>query len=61
MAHPEVGYSRYREAGETFVVTVETDGDTREEALEQAMIQSKQLWIHAPPSQAEMTPPPAVS
>jgi hypothetical protein len=61
LAHPEVGYLRHRESGESFIVTVEAEGDTREGALEQALIQSKQLWIHAQPSQAEMTPPPAVS
>jgi hypothetical protein len=38
VAHPEVGFRRYREAGETFVVTVETKADPRQEALEQVLI-----------------------
>jgi hypothetical protein len=54
VAHPEVGYLRYRETGENFVVTVATETDTREEAIEQAMLQSRQLWIHALPDQADV-------
>jgi hypothetical protein len=57
-AHPEVGYLRHREKGGALVVTVETEAETREAAVTQAMVQSKQLWVHSKPVDAEVAVDP---
>jgi hypothetical protein len=54
VAHPQVGYARHRESLGFLVVTVETEAQNGQQAVEQAMAQSKQLWIHSEPVQAEV-------
>jgi hypothetical protein len=58
LAHPEVGYLRHREKGGALVITVETEAETREAAVAQAMAQSKQLWVHSQPVEAEVAVDP---
>ena len=58
LAHPEVGYLRHRDKDGALVVTVETQASTREEAVALAMVQSKQLWVHAQPVDAKVAADP---
>jgi hypothetical protein len=58
LAHPEVGYVRHRDKGGALVITVETEAETREVAVTQAMVQSKQLWVHSQPVDAEVAEDP---
>jgi hypothetical protein len=59
LAHPEVGYLRYRHRDGALVITVETDAETRELAVARAMVQSKQLWVHSQPVEAEVAVDPS--
>ena len=54
VAHPQVGYVRHRESQGFLVVTVGTEAQDGQQAIEQAIVQSKQLWIHSEPVQAEV-------
>ncbi|HEY1831352.1 MAG TPA: hypothetical protein VGG38_14040 [Acidimicrobiales bacterium] len=56
--HPQVGYLRHRDQNGCLVVTVETHADNRQNAVEQAMIQSMQLWIHCQPFKADVVSSP---
>jgi hypothetical protein len=58
VAHQEVGYVRHRESQGFLVVTVETEAQNSQQAIDQAMVQSKQLWIHSEPVQAEVAEAP---
>jgi hypothetical protein len=58
LAHPEVGYLRHREKDGALVITVETEAETREVAVAQAMAQSKQLWVHSQPVEAQVAVDP---
>jgi hypothetical protein len=58
LAHPEVGYLRHREMGGALVITVQAEAATREGAVIQAMVQSKQLWVHSQPVDAEVAVDP---
>ena len=58
VAHQEVGYVRHRESQGFLVVTVETEAQNSQQAIDQAMVQSKQLWIHSEPGQAEVAEAP---
>ena len=61
VAHPQVGYLRHREVGGCLVVTVETDAEDTEQAVERALSQSRQLWVHSQPLVAEVAESPIES
>ena len=58
LAHPQVGYLRHREANGYLYVTVETEAENSEKAVMLALNQSRQLWVHERPTQAQVVESP---